>query len=172
RRGRGVAGDDGGGRLAAEGGGGQVVVVVAEVGADDDERGGFVPHVVEDGGDGVRRTSADGEGQDGDVAEDDLQEGQLNLQAVLVAVGGVGDGQATPPDEVVPEGDVDGDDAEGSGEVVHARCRHPRQRSAVGGAEEDDASDVVPARHPGPGAGRHRAGIGVAGVRGDDRLRR
>ena len=83
----GPQGLDGFGGGAVEAAGGLEILVVAEVGADDEAGLGAVPEGIKDLADFLGRGVADRQRDEGEVAQDALQEGQLHFERMLVRVG-------------------------------------------------------------------------------------
>jgi len=97
----------------------------------------------------------------------------MDLEAVLSDVGSVVDDHAGAANEARPGGAVDRHDTERGGHRIGLRQRHRPERYTVVRAEEHHPGDLGPPRQdPGVGAGRHRTGEGVPGMRGDHGVRR
>ena len=146
-----------------------LIVIVAEIGADQDQRP-LVRHRL----DGPRHLGGRGlahhHRHDPHIAEHPLQEGQLDLQRMFLAVGLVihlDEGQG-------PQGGqrrgILLQLSQWGGKGPRARQGDAAHRDPVGGAEDGNAGDPAAKRfQPGIDAGRDRAGIDVAGMRRNDR---
>jgi hypothetical protein len=149
-----------------------VGVIVRKVGGDDDQRLGPTPQALDDGRDLRHARAAHGEGRERELAELALQERQLHFQCVLLQMREVARDDLWHVAHTVERLAVDRHAAEGRGEGVVGGNRQAAHRHAVHRSQHDDtAHDTARVAELLVGASGDRAGIDVAGVGHDQRLR-
>ena len=122
---------DGLGRGLVQAAGGVVVMVMAQVGTDEDEGAG-AGQQRQGGADPGRVTITHQQRHQGEGGQQQLQEGQMHLQAMLRPVGGIVDGHVGQRQQLVQRGPVQGYLAQGSGKGAGAAAGQPMHGGAVG----------------------------------------
>ncbi len=151
-----------------------VGVIVTQVRAHQHQRRCVAPHLRERGRDVLRRDRAEHERQQREIVEQHLQERQLNFQAVLLRVRRIGlDDVAALQRAATSARRSIATASERRRERTGGGHRHAAQIHAMTRADEHDAANDLPQRCNRRVRGRgDAAGIDVARVRHDQRLRR
>jgi len=144
---------------------------VAEVGTHDDQRLVATPQGLDDGRHVLGNRVSDREGYELEIFEQQLQEGQVHLEAVLEGVGLVHHLHLGEAKRFLARVPIDRHWAERRLERNGARRRETPKRHPMAGAEEHDPVDPIPdLAQVHVRGGSHGARVHVAGVGYDDRL--
>ena len=149
-----------------------VGVVMRKVGGNDDQRLGPAPEALQDRGHLRHARGADGERRERKFAELALQERQLYFQRMLLQMRDIARDDLRHAAHAVERLAVDRHGTERCGEGFVGRDGEAAHRHAMHRTEHDDtAHDAARIAELLVGASGDRAGIDVAGVRHDQRLR-